>query len=548
MKTTKNSNPVRVICYALVMTGILYLFAMDIYRTVWYRYPNELRELVNIKTAATFAQGENPFSVDSLDLPNSMLFYVYSFLAPLLGGFLIRLTGLDASLAMYLLHFLYSSVGIWLIALIVRKHTRSWLLLLLSVYLAHSLFWRYTNVTAFPDALGVLALIAMMYLIELHDGKKYTLPLLVLLSVLLFYTKEYFVIAGASVALFYFFTDRRKMRKYLLFTVISGIVSLAIVDRVFPLYFTETVVYLSPYLDSGLVESLKYSFGQFIDILIRFPTLFFFAIAAIVYRMLTAMKDTGSVPSAVKTILGKATRSFPAIHAAIAFLALIYLGCNKGTYLWYHLQLLMPAVLPLGIIAMDRAVRLLNAFFAENKIRSSDAWLWLSALCVLCASLLLTTSNDTPLFSPRERRKWDDTYRLVAAFPQDSVLLPSYLAYPRLEDGGFQYDWGHNEYISQEAYGRWKKSAVEQKLFPFGEKVYTAFKKQEELILERIRNREYALIVNPVNLSHNVVLGNNERFAETLAAHYVQSDAWPMQSLYTGPQKWDTCFLVPRAP
>ena len=137
------------------------------------------------------------------DLKRPMVFYMYPFLHSLIGAGIVKLTSLPATLVLLGLNFLYITATAVLISRITYCYTKEPYTVILAFLLSHYCGWRYTYVSAFPDMLAVMLMILIIYLCTVRKERinnKY-LPVLSILTVLCFYSKQYAIVIGLPVAI-----------------------------------------------------------------------------------------------------------------------------------------------------------------------------------------------------------------------------------------------------------------------------------------------------------------------------------------------------------
>ena len=248
------------------------------------------------------------------------------------------------------------------------------------------------NITLRPDGLGTF-LFTMSILIPLRDhysGK--ALCMAAVLSILAFYTKSYFLLGWYLVSFTYLFINCKKCLWYNLFFHSILLISFVVVFKMFPLYFYETI--FSYDSSTGKAVDLSFSILQFFAFLIKLTPLLLIGWVIICKSDIKRNRDL-------------------LIMITLCIIPLLYpLGTNRGAFVTYHIQLMLPLIGVFLLTCIDsRKVRIPNLF-------------------ILLALLLLITFNRCPV--PGTICKSKDWNKVVEYIKVNNSILNSSLIAPLL--------------------------------------------------------------------------------------------------------------------
>lgn len=489
-------------------------------------FPNEYREAANIQLTMEFLKGNNPYSLSAYDGSVPGIIYVYGPLYSLLTALFCLIIPADVIFMHYLVTFVCVIAGAVLASYMTYKKTQ-YLAAPASVFLFMiSCNWRYGYINAVPDALALTLMMLIFFVVTSKDFR-FKDTILAVLSVLIFFAKQYFLIVMVPVLIYRFLCDRKKALSLLLQTMIISAVTFIVVSFTCPLYFTYTVFMahgpfgmskeqfseLRAYLkeeeaedryyekeaeknEAALADTEKdqeeiltnksentdpgsgfsYEIMQLKSLGGMFIFIFLWTLAGMILEIKDRLKHR------------KDAEFFFIIHMAAAFAALIYLGQNNGAWLSYYLQLLMPAVIIYSFIIQDR---LIAKYDGRMQI-------------ILTAFFLLTVSFSAYRTGTRlviyektdeQVKAWEKAYALVsdAAQKGDVCYVPP-LGFCALSDGRYLYNNGHNMVANIQFLMEYNTTPWEQKLFPHAGMVINSHYDEQMKIREKAENGEYEMV------------------------------------------------------
>lgn len=265
--------------------------------------------------------------------------------------------------------------------------SRTFILLSLYILINYSV-----NITLRPDGLGTF-LFTMSILIPLrghYSGR--ALSMAAVLSILAFYTKPYFLLGWYIVSFTCLLHYYKRCLKYNLFFHMLFFISLVAVFKLFPLYFYETMFSHEAY--AGQVLDLSFSSIQFIAFIIKTSPLLL--IGLFVSRKEDLRRNRDIV-----------------IMIILCAIPLFYpLGTNRGAFVTYHIQLLLPLI----------SVYLLSCLeYKKQRVPN---------LFILVALMALVTFNRCPF--PDSICTSKDWNKVVDYIKENNKILNSSLIAPLL--------------------------------------------------------------------------------------------------------------------
>ncbi|MDO5340867.1 MAG: hypothetical protein Q4F69_00205 [Bacteroidia bacterium] len=311
---------------------VLFLLALCAFVVYyWYiilkPYPIEFREGHSMSSTTLLLNGVKPFTLDTYpEYYNS-----YGILFNLVVLPFVYLFGNSIVVYRVINELFY--IGAILMILLYRREKKVdviTLVLSLNLYL---FFHLNTNVSVRPDGLGVFLYSSVIVMALRNDFSWKYMILVGIMSLLAFYTKTYYFLCWYLVSLGLLFKGCKKMLLSNVLFHVLFFISLLVVNKIFPLYFYETVF---AYGFSGDISSdvsdgyLTYSISQMLRSLkIVLPMLI---LAVIICLRFVA---NGRFFDLFKN---------PMLYMLLAVLIiLVYpLGTNDGAYLTYHAQLMAP--------------------------------------------------------------------------------------------------------------------------------------------------------------------------------------------------------------
>ena len=219
---------------------ILFFFGIQLvryhYLLVTFPYPLESFEGAMLLTTNLLLKGENPYALENMPVAIN----VYGINYHLLVYPFARIWG-----STFLVHRALSAIFILLSCVlffvILRRHQVNALYSVSAVLILYaSLLYRYTAV-AKPDGLGFFLFLLSVFIVYLMQYSTWSLVISVVLGVLAFYTKPYFVLSIPYLVTYLFlFASKKKAIFYGASAFILLITTAFVINRVFETYFVNT--------------------------------------------------------------------------------------------------------------------------------------------------------------------------------------------------------------------------------------------------------------------------------------------------------------------
>lgn len=468
-----------------LLTIIVVFILFDLINLFQYSFPYELREGANIELTKLFLQGKNPYSLDvALGSENPSLFYMYPFAYSLItAGLSYIFPFIDLKLLHYLVSFA-CGVGTSVVgAIIIRKQSVSGFAPIMAFFLLLCCSWRGSYISAFPDSMALLISVIMLYLV-MYGVQDYTIPLLSFLTILLFYTKQYFIVIAVSIWIYYLITNRKKMLQYTAYCALIGIISVLIVSLVFPLYWTYSLFFVSGSTTRVSIENIRFCIGQYFYIGAAFFPVLVMCIFGLVKKI---TKCKNQVDRSENLILY--------IHFMIAGLSLLKFGINDGAYLTYFLQLLVPTMVILGILCFEQYVYV-NIVSIEKGARVIICFLFVGV-----SVLNITQKFSNYIYLKKDNvRIWDEVYSVLDQYDKDQVYYSPNLSFYAMDHNQYVYDYGQNEFVDYESEGvttldTWSQSKLNQFLFPYADDIIKKHTDYQSRLLKDVQDGVYDVVV-----------------------------------------------------
>ncbi len=498
--------------------------------------PNEYREAANIQLTKAFMDGVNPYSLSAYDGEIPGMIYVYGPLYSLFTAFLGKLLPIDIITLHYAVTFFSVLISAGLAAYMVYKRTKYAAAPVSAFLFIINCSWRYGYINAVPDAFALMIFVIIIFLMSLETGKEDGASwksfirdiVCAVLSVSLFFVKQYFLIIVAAVFLFKFINDRKDGIRFFLITAAASAVVITIVTLTCPLYWTYSIFLAhgpfgisqeqyhkayGGYMEENAapekkeeikeeikedpapekknekdeaftVESVntdpKSGLGYEILQLKSLAGMFIFIFAAVLWGVISEIRN------------GFKNRRdfvfFLLILMVISFCALIYLGRNDGAWLSYYLQLLMPEVIIYAFIFTD-------AVICSDK-RSAG----MAAFVLLCFMMFFTAYRTNARLKVYDKTKeqlseWNRAYALAAEYAsKGEVYYVPVLGFQTIYNGQELYNNGHSMVITGWFRGEYFAVDWEQKVFPLAGNVLQRHFEYQEKIKEKAAKKEYDLV------------------------------------------------------
>ena len=242
----KLSYVLTVLCGCLlifVFFKILFLSGNIISISVMYDIGNEVRDFVSFRLTQYILEGKNPYRLDQFSESPVPFLLLYTGLNPFLSAGISKITGFSITTGYYIgniLLLLLTAVNIWIIIKDIIPDMKPFVFL--CTLINTCTFFSFLGMPIFnfhTDSIGIF--VTSLIILVINKNKNQTL-LLSVLTVMLIFTKQILIILALPVFLFYLFYGENKLAfRYLMECMICGLITIFLVQWLFPLYWTETI-------------------------------------------------------------------------------------------------------------------------------------------------------------------------------------------------------------------------------------------------------------------------------------------------------------------
>jgi hypothetical protein len=223
----------------LVTAGFVLLRLISVhYQLVIFPYQAEYREGASLLLTKAFNSGVDPYAFENQPLYTNVYGFVNNLIAALFSSSVGPSFFIERALTAT-----YISLSSLLFYKVLSKLRAPVALRAVGLVLFYaSLLERGMNLMARPDSLGLLLLLASLFIPLLYGYGRTSLILSIALTVLAFYTKVYFVLGGVYLAIYLFlFVSKWKALCYGAALGLSLLISALIVNHVADLYFSNSL-------------------------------------------------------------------------------------------------------------------------------------------------------------------------------------------------------------------------------------------------------------------------------------------------------------------
>lgn len=494
-------------------------------------YPREYREAANLIIARFFYRGINPYRINS-GIP--VCTNVYGFVNPMIASILSKVLNIGLMRSFYILSLLYTIFIPMLISYevysIVGATRQTWVFYPFLFFSAYTVTYGTGHISTRPDCLGIIISIIILMILRRNRTVRNVL-IAALLLILLFYVKPYFLFFVIPVSIFLLMKDKRSFVLFLISLFIIGLTSFIWIRWIFPLYYVDTIYFefIEQVLSDGDVltseknaELISYSINQFKELISTY--LIQFIIVAIgLLGVSTKVRSCDNIWCFSDTF---EKISIYLWNIVLAVPILLLLGRNKGAWISYHMQLLMPAIIIVGFVGI----------ISFSK-RNSSLGVLLLILVVISTPTLYKKYGYVDKLSYEEEESWKKIEELcIKASDEGKQVYASCLVNGLLIDKMeyyYTYKTGH-------AYYQFKslniKETVEKNrwlnnfLFPT---ILDSMEYMNKIISEdikKLKDNKYDIIIS--DTASSVEPGNIEEY-----------DVMYLD-LHSGVQNWETTVYI----
>ena len=493
-----SSSKVKKIILTLFSLALFYFGIQLIryhYLLITFPYPLESFEGAMLLTTRLLLNGQNPYAL--VNMPVSI--NVYGINYHLLVYPFARLWG-----STFLVHRAFSAVFILfsciLFFVILRRHQIQTLHSISAVLILYaSLLYRYTAV-AKPDGLALFLFLLSVFIMYLMRYSNWSLVISVVLGVLAFYTKPYFVLSIPYLATYLFlFVSKKKAALYAGLAFVFLATTAFLINRVFETYFVNTLF--------NHINVATNDFGQ-LFLQLQFFALYYSGIILIflVYSSLLVLDKArnGSLQNLevgrIKHELMKRIDVFrydkPLFEIAfpfslfcliLSFLIFYFkLGRHVGNIMTYAYHLITPFFLIYVFSLLDAPLK--NISLAKRR----DNYNYALLLPGILVSLYLLYSSASYLKASPEWTDMADWRRIEQITRSHKKIMNSQvLVSLLLEQNKPVYDTGQTEFFQ---YSHYPSGLLERWLLP-NAAISQQWASYERSLRQAVRQREFDAII-----------------------------------------------------
>lgn len=362
---------------------------------------NEIRDYVSFRLAHLFLMRENPYTFDNLTELNVPFMCLYTPLYPGLVAIACKLTGYSIVAGYYIVNivlFILTAFNMWLILKEFFDNSRLVGVIVIAANVAtfFSLFGL-PILNFHSDTVGIF-ITSLIFLVLYKDRRKTWI--LAILTVSLIFTKQILLVMAAPLFIYYLIVDRKLALKYMLQCIVCGLVTVAVVQILFPLYWTETI-----YMQFAVSEStgtLNHALKNIGECYSRYLPYFVLSLIGIVISVVVGFvkKDLYTFKTNAKSIIkDKAYLIYLVLNIVIGTLSLLYFARGYEDGYKYCQDILAPSFFLLCALIWNgyTVKRLESIELGSSTIKQGGA------VIVLCCVTVTVCSH----FSYRLYTKWD---------------------------------------------------------------------------------------------------------------------------------------------
>jgi hypothetical protein len=412
----------------LIAGAFLLVHVVLALNVVLYPYQHEYREAAPLLVVRALLDGRNPYSFEV----QPAYTYVYGLLYPLLSTPISKALGLTLANAR-IMSWLCAMFAALLVFRFSRRATGS--PALAGLLAAAFLFSDPQRATAQPDDLGVLLLVGSMLVPLWGKFSLLSLSLGVLLSILGFYTKSYYLIGiGYTAAYLFIFRSKGRAIIYFVSAIALLALSMGLINRILPAYLNNCFFHH--------LNMPNYSFAHLADQLKDYGArnLFLLAIAiGLLVASLRAVRDQHLGLSLLNPrrplVTGVRLNLYFEVSALVIFSLWVWkLGGHVGGGRATYLNRMLSPVLVLMVAGRLRG-------------RSRSVWSKRIAVCFLLAFLVFACRDQYALVRRLGGyRQWVAVVERALAEKQNVLNSPNTVSI-LLEQGKPIYESGQSVYF-----------------------------------------------------------------------------------------------------
>jgi hypothetical protein len=495
-------NGLYLVCVIAFVTGIIY----NHFKLISHAFPLDYNETGMLVVTSTIAQGDNPYSLESQPTRISLYPVLYNIVvAPLSNVFGNTLE----------LHRIVSGVFIMgcaaLCFYLCRRASGTRTDSFVAAALVYAALLFYSTPIASPNSFGLFLFLCAITVPWVNNFSTRSLVVAILLGILAFFTKQYFIASLGYVALYLFLAESKKRGIYFgLAALVALIAALALVCYFSPYFLQDTVFAVG--ITAKLASSDKIVIPQFRKYAIIYLPLLAIVVMAIARnfysRIITQpLKRQDwqkpfllNVADLDKPLLVHKPNYIWVCFSCSVIITAFVLAKNRGNHLTYLFQLISPFLL-VGTFALISGVA---------------KWRWPVRILIVFA--LYNSYFMLPTDFSVEEANWRIIRKEIAE--ADDVYASTLVLQEILEKDAPVYQNGHTRYfIFSKDLPSWLGSTDQ------AHTLQEIWKRYIELIQGKIRNQEFDLLLMDEAMYLPSMMKSSENETEVLLHKYYAQTA-----------------------
>ncbi|MBQ6481872.1 MAG: hypothetical protein IJI45_12200 [Anaerolineaceae bacterium] len=477
---------------------------------------NEVRDFVGLRLAHLLLEGKNPYSVDFLNTLHVPFLYSYTGLMPLLTAVLCRLTGLSIISGSYLLNLIIYACTVFVLcltikgffrdffddAVILHNHSKRslwWngLMIFFSVAVNTALFFSMFGVPLFNTRSDTISIYLSAVIFYIVFKKKQNTLLLSVLTIVLLTCKQFMILLFVPLFFYYLLFNEKKLAfRYLWQCIIIGLILVIIIQKFFPLYWTETILYQfisnKDYgsFQSALLNIRNFYYRFFMEILL--------IIIGLVFIFFIGRKKTTFSVKIMEFLENNDYAVYLCMNLIVGTIALLYLAKCDGDGYKYCQDLLAPALFLLSAFIWGKGFAKFLTMNGENLPGRNLLLTVFSS--VLCLSAVITHSHfETNYYRLEDVKALINLDEDITRLRGEQIYLgmnsTQYMINHDLwEDPDIDFNDGQIQYFNLS----YDKKSIYDKIF-FNNEIDDAASRYVQRVNQKTANQEYSLLTTCID-------------------------------------------------
>ena len=450
---------------------------------------NEIRDYVSFRLTRYILDGVNPYQVDFLNVPKVPFVFSYPGLNALIVAVVCRVTGMSIIAGNYTVNIITVLLTTVILCLLTKDVIKgSKVTGFISIAVNTATFFSLFGVPFFnqhTDSLGIL-FFSFIMLCVYKNPKKTLIPSI--LTVFLIFTKQIMAVMALPLFVYYLILDRKSGLRYFLQCAVTGILTVAVVQLLFPLFWTQTIYTIFAINDDygdyiwSLINILSF-YGRYVMYLLASVL----SVCCLLY--IRKKEDPGSsVFKRIKAFIKKADYElYLVLNLVFGTLFLIYFAKCGIDGFKYCQDMLAPSLFVLSVFLWNGR---LGSSVKDNELTRA---LIASMLCLMSFVTLFFFDDD--IYHKEDVENYTRLETLIGEYADQDIFLGTnatgYLLNENIWDGdNIWFDDGQIGFINGDM--------ISNKLFYavfYGEEVWNAGNSYAFEVNTKVRNGEFALII-----------------------------------------------------